>query len=322
MVLSIAGILQSFLPTFDRFGKASIIFAPIINTNPSPPPPAPPSSSGSSSSGGGGGAGVGSISIIPIYEPPTSPTTTTTPVTPKPSASSASKSTPTIATAQQIKDAVIAAIGTDISDWGEYSAIGNIVTGSVGSVDSTASTSGGGDSSTGAAGGGGGLNTILPTVRLNKSKVQWGDVVQISGISYPKNPVTIIVRSGSIVSVQTKTQKNGIYRYYLDTSLLEPGVYLVQTRSEKDGVSSTDNFVVGTKNVVSGSGTATAGTGRDPSLLGDLNDDSQINIEDLSILLYWNEKTLPEELRLKMGIKADEIIDTQHFSILVKKWTG
>ncbi len=255
MIMSITGMILSFQPSFDKIGKASIIFAPIINTNPSPPTtPAPSSSSGSS---GGGGAGVGSVSI-PVYEPLPSqaaPSSSTA------SSNSSNKSMPAISASQKIKDAVIAEIGQDISDWGEYSTISGTIISSTGTDDvenaggtgkTNRSSDSGGPGGGNDSGGSGNLNITLPTVRLDKSKVQWGDFIYLSGVSYPKNPITIIVRSGNIISIQTKPQKNGIYRYYLDTSLLEPGVYLVQTRSEKDGVSTTDNFTVGTKNVFSG----------------------------------------------------------------------
>ncbi len=300
MILLIIGIIQTSQPTFDKIGKASIIFAPIINTNPSPAPPPTQSSSASYS---GGGAGVGSVSI-PVYEP-SEPSTTpsTTVATESTPSSSVNKSASTIPVSQKLKSAVIAEVGEDISDWSEYGTVNGTV---------------------GEGGGGGGFNVVLPTIRLGQSKVKKGNggFVYFSGVSSPKNPLTIIVRSGKIISIQTKPQKNGIYRYYLDTSSLEPGVYLVQARSEKDGVSSTDNFIVGEENVVAKSGTGGAGGASGSHLLGDLNDDFQINLADLSILLYWNGKTLPEELRLKMGTKADEVIDMQHFSILVKRWTG
>ena len=91
-------------------------------------------------------------------------------------------------------------------------------------------------------------NITLPTVRLvNQSTMGRFFIFQDL-----KNPITIVC-SSNIISIQTNL-KNGIYRY-LDTSLLEPGVYLVQTRSEKDGVSTTI-FTVGTNVFPGGTGSA------------------------------------------------------------------
>lgn len=52
----------------------------------------------------------------------------------------------------------------------------------------------------------------------------------------------------------------------------------------------------------------------------DFNDDGRCNIQDLSIMLYWWNKTGPEMARY--DLKQDGIIDIADVSVLLYNWTG
>lgn len=283
IIVFIAGITQTIQPTFDRFGKTSIIFAPIINTNPSPPAtPAPAPYTGA-------GAGVGSISI-PIYEPASIPSA------PAPAQSTKPK--------QQIdkQDKEEVSAKNDLNS--DKTGYGTDVNTGEGDIDGT---------------GIGNLNISLPSLRLNKAQVKHGDILKISGFNKPESDVEIVIRFGKIINIHVKTKKNGYYVHYLDTNSLAPGTYLIQAKVDKNKMSPTDSFVIGGENIYLRGQNVTEGK---KLLFWDLDDDSKINSADLSILLYWNEQGLPENLRNKTKIKIDEKVQLFHFSALIGNWTG
>ena len=83
-------------------------------------------------------------------------------------------------------------------------------------------------------------------------------------------------------------------------------------------MSPSDSFIVGEKNIYMPSPNVNE---EKKLLFWDLDDDSRINATDLSMLLFWNEQNLPEDLRKKTKIKEGGKVELVHLSALIANWT-
>ncbi len=156
---------------------------------------------------------------------------------------------------------------------------------------------------------------IAPTIDVDKSEVKRGDNISIFGQSVPFSEVTIMISSEEDFFGKINADKNGIYFYSFDTSVLDIGQHLTKSKASYGGevssLSKAVGFKVGTK-------TITAKPAAKVSR-GDLNKDSRVNIVDFSIMAFWYKKT---GFPISLDLNNDQKIDLKDFSILAYYWTG
>lgn len=160
---------------------------------------------------------------------------------------------------------------------------------------------------------------IAPTISVDKMEVKKGDDIAIFGQTAANSNVTVQVNSEEPFFAKTDSDKDGIYLYNFDTSVLAFGQHLAKSKSSfQNSVSpygQAIGFQVGTKNV------ALAAPAK-CNIRADLNGDCRVNLIDFSILAYWYQRPLPENLKGKLDLFTDGKIDIKDFSIMAYYWTG
>jgi len=131
---------------------------------------------------------------------------------------------------------------------------------------------------------------IAPTISVDKSEVKRGDTITIFGQSVPQADIIIAVNSEEEFFSKTISDKEGVYVYNFDSSLLEYGSHAAKSKASVGnqlvtGFSYLINFKVGTKNVL-------AEKPAQSVLKGDSNNDKRVNLIDFSILAYWFNRPL------------------------------
>ena len=157
------------------------------------------------------------------------------------------------------------------------------------------------------------INNLLipPTVEFEKTSINKGETLNISGQTVPQGEVIIYFELAEETIVRkTIANDKGEWNYSFDTSELEEGFYSVKakTLSSEDLTSSFSNvlkFGVG-KELVEGLCPRT-----------DFNKDEEVNLVDFSILLYWWGR-----YNACVDQNQDGIVDLYDFSILMYYWTG
>ena len=158
---------------------------------------------------------------------------------------------------------------------------------------------------------------IAPTIIADKSEVKRDEDVLISGQLFPQANIRIFIKSeDKEFSVDTIADKDGKYKYSLNTSSLGFGEYEVSAVAFSGNISSAltriINFIVGGKTTL---------RKLLPEYLwkGDLNGDSRINLVDFSILFYWFDRLNPPA---RIDLNEDGRVDLLDFSIMAYYWTG
>lgn len=160
---------------------------------------------------------------------------------------------------------------------------------------------------------------IAPTIDVDKNEVKRGDNIAIFGQSVPQADIVISVSSEEEYFAKTISDKDGIYLYNFDTSILEYGTHYTKSKVSKDNeissFSRAINFLVGTKTVFKTTGKC----GK-----ADLNCDGRVNLVDFSIAAYWYQKTISAEFSIieRERMDGDSKIDLKDFSIMAYYWTG
>jgi hypothetical protein len=159
---------------------------------------------------------------------------------------------------------------------------------------------------------------LPPTIDVDISQVKRGDPVTVLGSSAPNAQVTLLVHSTQELVKSATSDKNGAWKYVLDTLELEYGPHTASARwknaSGISPLSSSVGFEVGNQTVIkqaSACGTVT----------GDINCDNKVNIIDFSVLAYWYKRTLAPAGN-KADLNHDGKVDLVDFSILAYHWTG
>lgn len=160
---------------------------------------------------------------------------------------------------------------------------------------------------------------LAPTLSADKSEVKKGDTVTLFGQSVPKSDIIISVNSAEEFFGRTITDKDGIYLYNFDTTVLEYGSHTAKSKSSIgneliSSFSAITNFKVGTKNVIATKTTKC-------SIIGDLNNDCKVNLTDFSIMAYWYKRTLSGN-GFRADLNRDGKVNLTDFSILAAHWTG
>lgn len=155
---------------------------------------------------------------------------------------------------------------------------------------------------------------IAPTVDVDKSEVKKGDNIAILGQTVPSGEITISVNSDEEFFAKIESDKDGLYLYNFDTSLLEMGQHFTKSKASKEGevssFSKAVSFLVGARNVAKAV----------PEFLkGDLNGDGRVNLVDFSIGAYWYKRPSPP---VSIDLNGDGKFDLIDFSIMAFYWTG
>ncbi len=161
---------------------------------------------------------------------------------------------------------------------------------------------------------------ISPIVGVDKLEVKKGDDIAIFGQTAANANVTVQVNSDEPFFAKTKSDKDGVYLYNFDTSILENGQHLAKSKAglneEASSFGKTVSFDVGAKNVF-------AEVKKD-FLKGDLNEDGRVNLIDFSIAAYWHKRSISDSFKLleSTRLSGDNKVDLIDFSIMAYFWTG
>lgn len=163
-----------------------------------------------------------------------------------------------------------------------------------------------------------GVTTVIdniflgPSIATDKSVVKQGDTLNIFGYTVPSSNVTVFVNSSQQFLNKVTAASSGAWSQAFNTIVLDQGAHTTKSQSAKENLlsvySNTLAFQVGNESVTTPA-----------SLKDDLNKDSRVNLVDLSILLYWFNRTgFPGYVDLN----EDGRVDLVDFSILLYHWTG
>lgn len=194
---------------------------------------------------------------------------------------------------------------------------------------------------------------LTPTLKANKTEVERGDTIVISGQSAPTCSVDLDIDNGFIL-VPLVAGGDGVFFYIFNPSTLLVGTHEVKATATCFGSNSGDSRTIEfeLKEKPSGGGTATPDgsdvtsppggevvppaeeddgnvTDEDSEDMAqsegdfcsktDLNDDGRTNIIDFSILLFWyNKQHVPGQV----DFNNDSEVNLTDFSIQVYCWTG
>jgi len=151
---------------------------------------------------------------------------------------------------------------------------------------------------------------LPPTIELDKTFVQKGEILNILGQTAPQSEVSIIVNSPEEIIKKTKAEADGTWFYGFDTTPLEEGSHGTRANATSlEGLSSTF------------SQTLTFKVGKEmPGVIikTDINGDKKVNLVDFSILLYnWGIPKNPA-----VDLNNDGKVNLRDFSIMLYWWTG
>ena len=161
---------------------------------------------------------------------------------------------------------------------------------------------------------------IAPTIDVDKSEVRRGESIAIFGQSSPQADMLIQVSSHQDFFANTVSDKDGIYLYQFDTSVLEFGSHTTKSKASIGNqlISSFGRVVgfrVGDKTVIKT---------RVVVLKGDLNKDGRVNLIDFSIAAFWYQRTISVSFQAieVERLNGDGKVDLVDFSIMAFFWTG
>lgn len=158
---------------------------------------------------------------------------------------------------------------------------------------------------------------LSPTIDVNKSKVKKGDNLIIFGQSIPQNEILISVHSDKEHFFRVVSNAMGAYLYNLDTSILEIGKH--QTKSKTTLDTQVSLYATPVSFLVSNESKLKEEDLNYSLFAGDLNNDSNVNLIDFSIMAYWYKKTNPPKT---IDLNNDGKITLVDFSIMAFHWTG
>jgi hypothetical protein len=162
---------------------------------------------------------------------------------------------------------------------------------------------------------------VAPTITADKIAVKKGDPIVLFGQSFPASEITLEVNSAEQFFVKTKADREGVFLYNFDTTVLEFGEHHARARSTADlaisSQSSAYEFAVGTENIY-------ANELRNCSKKADFNADCRVNLVDFSIVAFWYLRSLTSDFALREleHLNGDGKVNLVDFSIMAFYWTG
>ena len=159
---------------------------------------------------------------------------------------------------------------------------------------------------------------LAPTITVDKKEVAPGDTVTFFGQSAPQAVVTITVNSVTRRFVKTETDESGVYLVQWDTSPLEIGKHMAQSKTTLKKEISPLSLPVEFE-VTSTPETESELKSAAPFVASDLNQDNHVDLVDFSVLAYWYKRPLPPS---DFDLNNDAKIDLVDFSIMAFYWSG
>lgn len=156
---------------------------------------------------------------------------------------------------------------------------------------------------------------LPPTLDLDKTEVDRGEIINMTGSTVPEVQVSTEVNSEHTIIENTISTETGDWSMDFDTSPLEEGAHTARAMFEvtESGLASESSFSQAVSFFV-GQGQASVGS-------ADLNLDGRINLIDFSILLFhWN--TDGGDSDPPADINSNSRVDLADFSIMLFNWTG
>jgi len=155
-------------------------------------------------------------------------------------------------------------------------------------------------------------------VAVNPDEIS-DDNITILGQSVPLGDIVISVNSDEEFFARTISDKDGIYLYNFDTSILEYGPHNTKSKASignqlVSGFSYSVSFKVSTRNV-SKDTISEAPT----DLKGDSNNDNRVNLVDFSVVAFWYKRPSPPP---ENDLNSDGVVNLVDLSILAFYWTG
>ena len=152
-----------------------------------------------------------------------------------------------------------------------------------------------------------------PSIRIDKSEVELGQAVTLSGETAPGSAVTLTVSSTQSHDFSVVAASDGSWTRVVQTESIGTGQQIAKARavannSTISAYSPTVSFIVNPFDPA---------TGKLPS---DINLDGSSNLIDLSILLFYWHQHNPHNPRT--DINHDGYVDIIDFSILLFQWTA
>lgn len=152
-----------------------------------------------------------------------------------------------------------------------------------------------------------------PSIAIDKTEVELGQTVTLSGQTAPGSSVTVSVSSTQVLDFSVVAASDGTWTRVVNTDTVGTGQHSAKARAVTTGntisaYSPSVSFVVNPFDPA---------TGKEPS---DINTDGSSNLIDLSILLFFWHTNNPSNPRA--DINHDGYVDIIDFSILLFQWTG
>ncbi len=153
---------------------------------------------------------------------------------------------------------------------------------------------------------------IPPTIDMDETVVDPGDLIRVFGTSVPGVNVETHVHSETKLIKNSEANDNGQWELELDTSLLEIGQHTARAMFNLEG----DGTVL--ESSFSRAKTFFVGVDApDSDLTADLNKDGKVNLADFSILLFhWGTMSSVADINM------DNKVGLADFSIMLFQWTG
>lgn len=152
---------------------------------------------------------------------------------------------------------------------------------------------------------------IPPTISTTKNNYNLNEQVEIIGQTVPSGRVEVYVSSPNPAIHIADADKFGLWDFKIASLDLGEGDHNAKAKaSSPDGLISTFSqnvsFTVAEKEIAAGSYSN-----------GDLNEDKKVDLTDLSIMMYWWNKTSDSA-----DINRDGRVDLTDLSIMMYWWTG
>jgi len=158
---------------------------------------------------------------------------------------------------------------------------------------------------------------LPPTIELSAGpRVHQGTPIEVFGHIFPFSRVSLFL--DSLVQQFVFAKQNGVWQFILDTSTLEFGQHTIQAKAvSPDGVQSEFSETKSFEIIEPGVPIDIPPEELAICPFGDLNGDGEVDMIDLSILLFWWERwdACPDQ-------NNDGIVDMVDVSILFFWWTG
>jgi hypothetical protein len=165
---------------------------------------------------------------------------------------------------------------------------------------------------------------LPPTLSLSATDVKIGDKLTASGSAAPNALLSVALKPtapGAPVVLTAVAQANGDWSVAFNTAGFSEGAFVVEATATLNSESAT-SAANGIFSKIAAPPPVTPPPPIPPEecskLIGDLNCDGKVNIQDVSILLAYNKKAV---FPAKCDLNHDGKVDLIDFSILLYHWT-